>query len=84
MFSRSCRKLDMPESVTVTPGTVCRNRKAQAGIVSSGRRAFKAFSALSGSAASLPPRTGSMPHRGSPYSFSSPTLALASCRLQST
>ena len=38
MFSCICRKSDMPESVTVTPGTDCRKRNAHSVIDTPGRK----------------------------------------------
>jgi hypothetical protein len=40
MFSCICSKLDIPESIIVTLGMPWRNRNAQAGSFSSGRRVF--------------------------------------------
>lgn len=84
MFSFICSKLDMPERVTVIWGMLWRNRKAQAVGVSSGRRAARAFRAVSGREHSRPPRRGSMTHTGMLYSFSSSTFSLQPWKVQST
>ena len=59
----------MPLRIMVGCGTVRSQRKAQAGVLSSGRRAriFASISSLKW--ASLPPRTGSMTQTGRPAAF---------------
>lgn len=73
----------MPESVTVTPGTDWRNRKAQAGTVSSGRSAPRVRVSAGERLASRPPRSGSITQTGMPSRDSSSTLALAFWNSQS-
>ena len=68
----------------VTSGMDWRKRKAQAGTVSSGRRAFRAAASSSAREASFPPRRGSMTHTGRWCALSSSTFPLASWKAQST
>ena len=64
IFSFNCSRSDIPESVTTTPGMLCKNRNAHAGIPSSGRKPFNTVSSFSASFASRPPRSGSITQTG--------------------
>ena len=74
----------MPLRIMVGCGTVRSQRKAQAGMLSSGRRERMPASVSSSKAASFPPRTGSMTQTGMPRSRRISTLRFASCNVQST
>ena len=83
-FSSTCSGVLMPESTIVTPGTLCKKRKAQETTLSSGLRALSVSTASAGRLTSRPPRTPSITQTGMPRSLSSATFSSACWRLQST
>ena len=76
MLAFICSMSDMPDRVTTTLGRLWRNRKAQAGMLSSGRICFKGAASASLSRARRPPRSGSITHTGMPRCASSSAFPL--------
>ena len=83
MLAFTCSRSDMPERIMVTLGMDCRNRKAQAGMGSSGRMALRGAASSSERRARRPPRRGSMTQTGICQLSSSSTFSRPFWKVQS-